>query len=81
MAAQVIRNSDGISNIVYPNRHRKWVSLPILQHLRYINLLAKTGKWCVDIMDQVAQGRYSRDRAVEDIQKKFKKLEDEVLNW
>jgi hypothetical protein len=81
MIAQVVRNSDGISTIIYNNRYRKWVSLPISQHLRYVNLLAKTGQWCAELMDQVAQGKCSKTKAVAAIQGKFKKLQDEVLNW
>lgn len=81
MTPQVIRNSDGISNIVYPNRYRTWVSLPISKHLRYINLVEKTEEWCVALLGQVAKGECSRDRAVNNMQVKFKKLQDEVLNW
>lgn len=81
MPAQIIRNSNGISNIVYTNRHRKWVSLPIAQHLRYTNLVERTGEWCEELLDQVIQGRRSRSDAIKAIQGKFKKLQNELLNW
>lgn len=66
---------------MYPNRYRKWVSLPISKHLRYINLVEKTEEWCVKLLGQVAKGECSSVAAAAATQKKFKKLQDGVLNW
>jgi D-aminopeptidase len=79
--AQIVENGDNISAIVYPNQHRKWVSLPAQVHLEHANALRKLREQCVKTVERTLQGMYTREQAVTVINKQFQTIQDTVLSW